>query len=232
MKLSIIIPVYNEEKTLSKIISKINDTSLGDYEREIIIIDDASTDKTSETINKLKKRYGYIKSFRHDKNQGKGAAIRTGIKNLHGDFVIIQDADLEYDPLDIPKLLAFRDVKKFDVVYGSRILNKNNKYSYYSYLLGNFVLNKVTNLLYGLNLTDMETCYKLIPAKIIKELRLVSNGFDIEPEITAKIALRGYKIGEMPINYIPRSKEEGKKIRWRDGLIALWTLLYFRLNHE
>lgn len=230
MKLSIIIPAYNEEKTLKRVVDEV-ETALKSIDKEIIIVNDASKDETPEIINRLKKKYKNIKSFSHERNMGKGASIRTGIKNISGDLVIIQDSDLEYDPKDIIRLLNYRKMKNYEVVYGSRILNKKNRYSYYSYLLGNILLNKATNFLYNAKITDMETCYKLIPAKAIKKIKLIANGFDMEPEITAKLSLMGYKIKEIPISYYPRSKKEGKKIRWRDGVIALYTLLYWRLKH-
>ena len=229
-KISIIMPAFNEERTIEKTVDKVEKIKIKNYLKELIIVDDCSKDNTSIIIKKLKMKYKNIKSFTHPVNQGKGATIRTALKNVTGEIAIIQDADAEYNPEEIADLIKFREKNKLDVVYGSRALNKNNSYSYISYLLGNVFLNKITNLLYSTRLTDMETCYKLVPSKILKQINIVSNGFDIEPEITAKIARLGYKIAEFPISYYPRSKEEGKKIRWKDGLAAVWTLFYWRFR--
>ena len=223
-------PVFNEEKTIEKTVEKVEKVKINNYEKELIIVDDCSKDRTSKIINNLKKKYKNIKSFSHPVNKGKGAAIRTALDNIGGDIVIIQDADSEYNPEEIADMVKFREDNNLDVVYGSRMLNKKNKYSYYSYLLGNIFLNKTTNYLYRTKLTDMETCYKLIPSKIFKKIKMIANGFDIEPEITAKISRLGHKITEFPISYYPRSKEEGKKIRWKDGLAAVWTLFYWRFR--
>lgn len=229
-KISILIPVYNEERTLKKVIDLIKTVKIPNFEKEIIVVDDASTDNTSNIIKELKIQDGKLKFFRHPKNMGKGAALRTAIKNTTGDLAIIQDADLEYDPKEIANLVYFLNKGKYDVVYGSRKLKKENKSSYVSYYLGNAFLNMLTNFLYKSNLTDMETCYKLIPSKILKEINLVANRFNIEPEITAKILKKRYKIGEIPISYCPRKLEEGKKIGWRDGISAIWTLFYWRFK--
>ena len=228
MKISIIMPVYNEEKTIGKIIEEVQKAEMHPYEKEIIIVNDASKDSTLDIVKKYAIIYDNIKVISHEKNLGKGAGIRTALSHATGDLVIMQDADMEYSPEDIVKLIDFKRKIGCDVVYGSRAKNKLNKYSYFSYYWGNYLLNKITNILYRTKLTDMETCYKLIPADIFKSLRLKANDFSIEPEITAKLARKGYKIGEYPISYYPRSLKEGKKIKWRDGLIALKTLIRLR----
>ncbi len=227
-KLSIAVPVYNEEKNVIEIINRIKKVKFP-LKIEIIIVDDGSTDKTAENIKKIRADRGIkIKKIYHKKNSGKGAAIRTAISRATGDVFVIQDADLEYNPEEIPKLIEHMQKNNLSVVYGSRILNKKNKYSYLSYYLGNLFLNMATNILFNLNLTDMETCYKLIKSDVLKKISLNSDKFNIEPEITAKIALMGYKIEEIPISYNPRTKEEGKKIKWSDGTQAILTLLRLR----
>jgi glycosyltransferase involved in cell wall biosynthesis len=226
MKLSIIIPVYNEEKTISEILKKVDDVLLPGFEKEIIIIDDKSSDGTLIVLEKLKNQYDFI-LLKHQQNMGKGAAIRTGISKATGDFVIIQDADLEYDPNDYSKLLIPFLEKNAQVVYGSRILGtkKRGKLSFY---LGGRLVTLATNIIYGINITDEPTCYKVFKRELINSLNLESNGFEFCPEVTAKIAKRGIKIYEVPISYFPRNKSEGKKIKWKDGVVALWTLLKHR----
>ncbi|MGV8142531.1 MAG: glycosyltransferase family 2 protein [Candidatus Pacearchaeota archaeon] len=227
-KISIIIPAYNEEKTIDKVIKSVLSVKIPNYSKEIIIVNDASIDSTQRIIDYYTKKKK-IRGIQHKKNLGKGAAIVSASKILTGDIVLIQDADLEYDPQDIPKLVRAYDSHPTCAVYGSRNLKKSNGYSYISYLLGNKFLNFVTNLLYGINITDMETCYKLIPAKIFKKINLTSRGFEIEPEITGKISMLGCNIFEVPISYKPRSIEEGKKIRWTDGILALKKLIGVRI---
>ncbi len=228
-KISIIIPAYNEEKTIEKVIRAVNLIKISNYQKEIIVVNDASTDNTKEIINRFKNEFRNIKIVSHKKNCGKGSAIISGLKNSTGEIVIIQDADLEYDPNEIPKLVEAYGHNPGCAVYGSRNLLKGNRYSYISYLLGNKLLNFVTNLVYCINITDMETCYKLIPSKIFRKINLSSKGFEIEPEITGKISMLKCKIIEVPISYKPRSIEEGKKIRWVDGLLALKKIISVRL---
>ena len=225
MKLSIIIPAYNEEKSIQDIISKVKKIKLP-WEKEIIVVDDYSKDSTKAILKKIRG----IKIFSHKINQGKGAAMRTGASKATGDYVIWQDADLEYNPEDIKKILNRAIKNKLGVVYGSRALEQKNKYSYLSYYLGNKLLNIVTKILYLSRITDMETGYKLIKKNLLVKLNLKSNKFDIEPEITAKILKRGIRIIEVPISYRPRSIKQGKKIRWRDGVAALWTLVKYRFH--
>jgi len=229
MKLSIIIPVYNEEKTLQKIVQRVVAVDLGKIDKEIIIVDDASTDKTLEIIKELKLKNKDIKVYSHEKNKGKGAAIRTALKYITGDIFVIQDGDLEYNPENFKRLIHPILEKKFKVVYGSRMLGKRTGFVFYSYYFGNKLLSLLTKILYFQNITDMETCYKVISIDVLKKIfPLESNSFDIEPEITAKIIMAGYKILELPINYHCRSFEEGKKIRWKDGVVAIYKLIKYR----
>lgn len=231
-KLSIIIPVYNEEKTIIGILDSVWNANIG-INKEIIIVNDGSRDRSEEIIKKYLAKKKQTKEvefvFISKENGGKGSAIRAGIDRVNGDLVIMQDADAEYDPSEIRYLIDEIKKSESDAVYGSRIL-KDNPYQYFTYYLGNRFLSFLTSLLYGAKITDMETCYKLIPAKIAKGLDLKAKGFDMEPEITAKILKKGYKIKEIPISYKPRSKEEGKKINWKDGAKAVWVLLYWRFK--
>jgi len=226
VKLSIIIPVYNEEATIRAILDKVRAVDIG-MDKEIIVVDDGSHDRTREIL-KQEEAKGDIRVVYHDRNRGKGAAVRTGIAAAQGDFVIIQDADLEYDPQDYPKLLKPLLDGEADVVYGSRFLGGAGEAMLSLHRLGNKFLTAITNLLYGSSLSDMETCYKVFRAELIKSIPLHSNRFEIEPEITAKLLKRGYKIREVPIRYKGREFHEGKKITWKDGFDALWTLLKYR----
>ena len=230
MKLSIIMPVYNEKNTIMQILKKVDSVKLKSIKKELIIVDDFSTDGTIDILKKLKK----YKIIFHEKNKGKGSAIRTGLKYATGDIITIQDADLEYDPNDYQKLLIPILENKAQVVYGSRFLNKTfklswrNKIHQWFYYLGNNVLTLATNIIYFSNITDMETCYKVFKKDVIKSLNLKAERFDIEPEITAKTLRKGYKIYEVPITFNPRSFKEGKKINWKDGLKALFVLIKLR----
>lgn len=225
-KLSIIIPVYNEKNTLPIIFEKIYKLNLNNLEKEIIVIDDCSSDGTQEVIRDLKDKFNFI-ALAHQKNQGKGAALKTGFNQASGDYLIIQDADLEYDPADILKLVEYIIDSDAPVVYGSRRLNYHNIYSYFSYLIGANLITWLGNLLYGQKLTDQETCYKLIKTEIIKKLDLHAKSFDFENEVTAKISRLGIKIKEIPIHYYPRKIEEGKKIKFYHGLLAIYTLIKY-----
>lgn len=231
-KLSIIMPVFNEEKTIVKILDKLSKVKFR-VDFEIIIVDDGSSDSSSkiikEYIKNSKKRKKFI--FIQKENGGKGSALRLGFKKAEGQAVIIQDADLEYNPEEINLLIKEQEKKSADVIYGSRML-KSNPTSSWIYYLGNWFLSLTTSFLYGARITDMETCYKLIPLKIIRELCLISDRFDIEPEITAKLLKKGYKIKEIPIFYSPRSKKEGKKIGLKDGIEALWQLVKWRFKRS
>jgi dolichol-phosphate mannosyltransferase len=226
MKLSIIIPVYNEEKTLLEIIKKVESIKLPNIEKEIIIIDDYSTDSSKDILKELEKSNKY-KIFYHKTNQGKGAALRTGFKNSSGDIILIQDADLEYDPNDYIRLLEPILNKETKVVYGSR-LTKTKKHMYSLHHFGNWFLTFLTNILYSSHLTDMETCYKVFTKEVLSSMTLKAKRFDFEPEITAKILKKGYKIKEIPISFHGRHFEEGKKITWVDGLKAMYYLLKYR----
>ena len=227
-KISILIPAYNEEKTIERVIKVVTAIKIPNYKKEIIIVNDASTDSTNILLNKLRKSNDFI-LINHKKNSGKGAAVITALKHATGEIAIIQDADLEYNPMEIPLLVKAYELNPNCAIYGSRNLLKNNSYSYISYLLGNKLLNYTTNLIYGIKITDMETCYKLIPLKYFKKIDLSSKGFEIEPEITGKLSMLKCRIVEVPISYKPRSIEEGKKIRWIDGLLALKKLITVRL---
>jgi len=227
VKLSIIMPVYNEKATIREILERVRAVDVG-MEKEIIVVDDGSKDGTREILREEESR-GDIRVLYHERNLGKGAAVRTGIASATGDFVIIQDADLEYDPQDYPALLKPLLEGKAEVVYGSRFLSGSGSSMISWHRFGNKFLTAVTNLLYGSSLSDMETCYKAFKASVIKSIPLRSNRFEIEPEITAKILKRGYKILEVPIRYRGREFHEGKKISWKDGFSAIWTLLRYRL---
>ena len=231
MKLSIIIPVYNEEATVSAIIAKVKSVKLpGGLEREIVVVDDGSSDQSAKLLEKT----SGIKFLRHSKNKGKGAAIRTGLEKSTGEVVLIQDADLEYDPNDYFRLISPILEGRAKVVYGTRlktlplIFFGKAKTPFAAHYLGNTFLSFVTNLLYGGSLSDMETCYKVFKREVVAKMRLNSDRFEIEPEITAKILRAGHKILEVPIKTKPRGYDEGKKITWIDGFGAIWTLLKYK----
>ncbi|MBI4812160.1 glycosyltransferase family 2 protein [Candidatus Falkowbacteria bacterium] len=229
-KLSIVIPAYNEEKTLEGILGKVEAANFGHVEKEIIIIDDGSGDKTREILKKYENKYRVIY---HDKNMGKGAAVRTGFGAATGDYVVVQDADLEYDPNDIAVMVKLAAEKDAGVVYGSRrlgLLKKKNPMAGWVYHLGGRFLTLFANFLYGISITDEPTCYKMVSRRIIDRMELEANGFEFCPEITAKIARLGVPIHEVPISYNPRSVKEGKKIKFKDGLIAIWTLIKYRFK--
>lgn len=221
------IPVYNERNTLEEIVRQVRAVELDGIEKEIIIVDDGSTDGSAEIIRELGKQEG-IRVFFHEANKGKGAAIQTAIGHASGDVLLIQDADLEYDPQDYPNLLYPILQKRARVVYGSRFLGGPRKTMFFTHMLGNKLLTFVTNLLYDTILSDMETCYKVFCAEVVQGIKLRSRRFELEPEITAKILKRGYRIYEVPIAYYGREYSEGKKITWRDGPKALWTLIKYR----
>jgi len=225
MKLSVVIPVWNEVNTIKKLMNIIFDVDLN---KEIIIVDDGSTDGTRELIKKDYGKRKDVKVILHEKNKGKGSAIRNGLKHATGDIVIIQDADLEYDPRDYPKLVQPIINGETEVVYGSRFLNRKNKYFFSMNLIATKILNLMANILYNAKITDEPTCYKVFSKKAIDSVDLKCKGFEFCPEVTAKIRKNGYKIKEIPISYKPRSKKEGKKIRCTDGMEAIWTLLKYR----
>lgn len=227
-KISIIVPVYNEINTLDIILKKIEEAPFCGLEKEIILIDDMSTDGTREHLKTLEDKY---KVFYHEVNMGKGAAIRTGMKYITGDIMVIQDADLEYDPVDYNDLIKLIIDDKADVVYGSRLTGAKPSRSFmFTHLLGNKLLTLTTNILYGATLTDMETCYKAFRASFLQNIEIKSNRFDFEPEITAKILKKKARLYELPISYYGREYAEGKKITWVDGIDAIIALIKFRFT--
>lgn len=226
MKLSVLMPVYNECETLEQIVQQVVSTGLV---HEIVMVDDGSTDGSRE----LMKRWDgdpVVRVFFHEKNKGKGSAIRTAISHATGEVMVIQDADLEYDPRDYPKLLQPIEEGRADVVYGSRFLGGPARKVYFWHRVGNLMLTLMTNVLYNIDLTDMETCYKCFRADVVQNMQLRSRRFELEPEITAKIAKRGYRIYEVPISYYGREYHEGKKITGWDAIPAIWTLLKYRVT--
>lgn len=224
-KLSIIIPVLNEENTLKEILEQVSQASVLDYEKEIIIVNDGSTDKTAEILENFKDKYN-LTILTHKKNRGKGRALRTGFKAVTGQVVVIQDADLEYNPNDYQNLLTVFEENN-STVYGSRNINPDRK-GYSHFVIGVWFLTKVNNLLFNSKLTDTYTCYKLFPTELIKSIDLKSNGFEIEAEVTAKILRGNNIIKETAIRYNPRKFKEGKKIKIIDGLKGLWTIVKCR----
>lgn len=224
MKLSIIIPVYNEEQYISTILKKVKAVKLPQTSKQIIVVNDGSTDKTKYKLNKITG----IKLINKPINQGKGAAIHTGLTKATGDYVLIQDADLEYDPQDIPALLKPVLDQKATVVYGSRFLGPHKNMLFW-HLMGNKFLSFMTNILFNTTLSDMEVCYKLIPTKLLKSFNLKQKRFGFEPEVTAKILKTGTRIYEVPISYAGREFHEGKKITWKDGVKALFLIIKYRI---
>lgn len=227
-KLSVIVPVYNEEKTIKTVIEKVKKARLKNISKEIIVIDDCSKDSTGKILKGINDTS--LKIFFHNKNKGKGAAIRTGLKNSTGGIILIQDADLEYSPSEYGKLLKPIIEGNAKVVYGSRLeaIRKNKKNMYKLHYFGNLFLTLLTNLLYGTRITDMETGYKVFRREVIKGINLKAKRFDFEPEVTAKILKKGYKIHEVPVNFVGRKFDEGKKITWRDGVKAVYYLLKYK----
>ena len=230
IKLSVIIPAYNEEKTIKKTIDKVKNTKLRNISKEIIVVDDCSNDGTRKILENIGDKS--LKIIYHKKNMGKGSAILRGLKDAAGDIILIQDADLEYDPKEYKRLLKPIIENKSKVVYGSRFnsIRKNLKKMYKLHYIGNLFLTFMTNLLYGVKITDMETGYKVFTRDVIKNMTLKANRFDFEPEITAKIIKRGYKIYEVPISFKGRKFDEGKKITWVDGVKAAYYLIKYRFS--
>jgi glycosyltransferase involved in cell wall biosynthesis len=225
MKLSVIMPVYNEAATVEEIVRRVLAEA---HEKELIIVDDGSGDGTREILARLEQAQpNRIRVILHERNRGKGAAVRTGLAEATGDILLIQDADLEYDPSDYGVLLEPIESGQADVVYGSRFLGVHRAFLFW-HMVGNKLLTFVTNVLYNATLTDMETCYKAIRAEFIRGVRLRSNTFDIEPEITAKLLKRKARLYEVPIHYYGRDFTEGKKIHWYDGFRAIWSLVKYR----
>ena len=223
MKLSVIIPVYNEAGTILEIIQRVKEAP---FEKEIIVVDDSSNDGTASL---LKENSEGIKALFHDRNQGKGAAIRTALSHITGDIAIIQDADLEYHPSEYPCLISPILDGVADVVYGSRFQGGTHRVLYFWHSVGNQIITTLSNMLTDLNLSDMETGYKAFRSEVLKKIKIESNRFGFEPEITAKIAKMGCRIYEVPISYWGRDYSEGKKINWKDGLAALYWIVKFNL---
>lgn len=235
MKLSIIIPVFNEEKTIGEILRKVQKVKLSGVLKEIIVVNDGSTDASASVIPKFQIPNSKFIYINHKKNLGKGAAVVSGIKKATGDYIIIQDADLEYDPEDYKNLLAPILQKKAEVVYGTRLKRLPNfarderTVRFFIHYIGNKLLSLMTSVLYGQWITDMETCYKLFPRKAAQDMELRAKGFEFEPEITAKLLSSGYRIFEVPISTNPRGYEEGKKLdTLRDGIKAVSTLIKYK----
>jgi len=223
--LSVVMPVYNERETIEEIIGRVLKVPV---RVELIVVDDCSKDGTRDILQGLQQRHGF-KLILQPQNAGKGAALRRGFQEVSGDVVVIQDADLEYSPEEYPDLIALICQGRADVVYGSRFIGRHRVFLFTHYA-GNRLLTLITNVLYNTMLTDMETCYKVMRTEVLRSMTLDSNGFGIEPELTAKIFKRGYRVYEVPITYDGRGYEEGKKITWRDGVVALWVLLKYRFT--
>jgi glycosyltransferase involved in cell wall biosynthesis len=222
--LSVLIPVYNEERTLERLLDAVEERP---EVSELVIVDDGSTDRTPEILSGREFTIP-VQVIRHERNRGKGAALRTAILAAKGEVALVQDADLEYDPAEFPLLLAPIERGRAEVVYGSRSFAAHSAYSFW-FVIGNKLVTLWTNVLFNSYLSDMETCYKLMPLSVWRSLDLRSDGFDIEPEITAKLLRAGHRIYEVPISYAARGRVEGKKLTWRDGVMALWTLSRIRV---
>ncbi|MFT3928193.1 MAG: glycosyltransferase family 2 protein [Myxococcales bacterium] len=227
-KLSILIPIYNEKRWVEEIVRRVLAADCRGLERELVMVDDCSTDGTSDILKALAAKHPEISLFKQPVNQGKGAAVRRAIEEATGDLMLIQDADLEYDPQDYPTLLQPLLDGKADAVFGSRFLGGPHRVLYYWHSVGNKVLTTLSNMFTNLNLTDMETCYKVFRSDLLKGIKIEQQRFGIEPEITAKAARLGARIYEVPISYAGRTYAEGKKIGWRDGVKALYCIVRYR----
>ena len=223
--LSVVMPVFNERDTIEEIIRRVLAVKL---RIELIVVDDRSTDGTTEILERLQRERGFV-LLRQPRNRGKGSALRRGFAAVTGDLVIIQDADLEYSPEEYPQLTELICTGRADVVFGSRFLGRHRVFLLTHYI-GNKLLTFIANVLYNTMLSDMETCYKVMRTDVLRSMNLKSNGFGIEPEMTAKVFKRRYRVYEVPISYDGRGYEEGKKITWKDGIVALWVLLKYRFT--
>jgi len=221
-----VIPAYNEEATIAEVLARV---AARDDVDEVIVVDDGSTDATARIAESFASEDDRIRLVRHAANAGKGAAVRTALGRASCDIIIIQDADLEYDTDDYPRLLAPIRAGRTEVVYGSRVRGGNGG-SYLSFYVGGLLLSFLTDLLFAARITDEPTCYKVFRRRVLRRIRITSTGFEFCPEVTAKLLLAGYRIDEVPIAYTPRSKAQGKKIRWIDGVRAIWTLVFLRLT--
>ena len=227
MKLSVVVPVYNEVGTIDQILERVQRVPI---EKEIVVVDDCSTDGTRDRLTTLQQRGGGFRLVLHESNQGKGAALRTGFGEATGDIVIVQDADLEYDPDDYPKLIAPILDGKADVVYGTRFSGgESHRVLYFWHFIGNKLLTLLSNVFTDLNLTDMETCYKVFRRDVLQRIHVEENRFGFEPEMTAKVARLRVRVYEVGISYAGRTYDEGKKINWKDGLRALWCILKYNV---
>jgi glycosyltransferase involved in cell wall biosynthesis len=230
MKLSILIPMFNEEDTLEKLVGRVFDVDYGVDELEVVIVDDCSTDSSFDVAQKISESNPNLTVFRHEMNQGKGAALRTAMKNASGDIMVIQDADLEYDPRDIPKMISLIQEDIADVVYGSRFLSSGpHRVLYYWHQIGNNLLTLFSNMMTNINLTDIEVCYKVFRREVAATIEIEENRFGFEPELTAKVAKGQWRIYEVPISYFGRTYDEGKKIGWKDGVRAAICILKYNL---
>jgi glycosyltransferase involved in cell wall biosynthesis len=224
MSVTVVIPVYNERETIGEVLQRVYASPVT---TDVVVVDDASTDGTGERLQELQKQYGFT-LLTHERNQGKGAALRTGFAAVKGDVIIIQDADLEYDPHDYPSLVEPIFEGKADVVFGSRFLGGPHRVLYYWHAVGNHLLTTLSNMLTNLNLSDMEVGYKVFRREVLDKVQIKSNRFNFEPEFTAKVARHRFRIYEMPISYSGRTYEEGKKIGWRDGFQAIFAIIRYR----
>jgi glycosyltransferase involved in cell wall biosynthesis len=223
--LSVVMPAYNERETVEEIIRRVLAVPL---KKELIVVDDCSTDGTRDLLQRLQRDLGFTLLLQ-PRNAGKGAALRAGFAQVHGEIAVVQDADLEYSPEEYPQLIELICTGRADVVYGSRFLGRHRVFLFVHYM-GNRLLTLLTNVLYNTMLTDMETCFKAMHVDVLRSMTLKSNRFGIEPEITAKIFKRGFRVYEIPITYDGRGYEDGKKITWRDGVVAMWTLIKYRFT--
>jgi glycosyltransferase involved in cell wall biosynthesis len=228
MKLSIIIPVYNEARTIDQLLARVDEVNVG-MEKEIVVVDDGSTDGTRDVLPTLKSRFPAMNLIFHEVNQGKGAALRTGLTSATGDIMLIQDADLEYDPRDYHTLLAPILEGRADVVYGSRFIGGGaHRVLYFWHMIGNRVITLFSNMMTNLNFTDVEVCYKVFRREVMKTIQIKENRFGFEIEVTAKVAKGKWRIYEVPVSYYGRPYSEGKKITWKDGFRAMWCIIKYR----